>query len=147
MLGTEIDDIFSGKTGAKVKSKVVTKSGEGKSERPTPQETQITTMRGGEGKKRKTKKKKEGNKDAILSSKKVEEEERASGDENEKEPELPIPLAMKKPKKRPRDDVEEVVDPSIAAKKPRLEKDGKDTKPKGRLVFEDTARRRIHING
>ena len=138
MLGTEIDDIFSGKTSTKVKSKVVPNGAEGKSKSKIlkPGETQTTTTRDGEGKKRK-KKKKEGNKGTILSSKKVEEEEAgASGDENEneKEAKMPSPLPMKNPKKRPRDDVEEVVDPSITVKKPRLEKNSRDIKSKGGLV-------------
>ena len=135
MLGTEIDDIFSGKASAKVKSKVVPNGVEDKSKSKSlkPGETQTTTTRDGEGKKGK-KKKKERNKGTIPSSKKVEEEEAgASGDENEndKEAKVPVRLPMKKPKKRPRDDVEEVVDPSITVKKPRLEK---DIKLKGGLV-------------
>ena len=134
MLGTEIDDIFSGKTSAKVKSKVVPKGVGGKSKSPKPGDTQTITMRDGERKKRK-KKKKERNKDAIPSSKRVEEEEVdgavSDEDENElSELEAPISSPMKKPKKRPRDEVEEVVDPSIMVKKPRLEKDGKNLKSK-----------------
>lgn len=136
MLGTEIDDIFSGKTSAKVKSRLVPKAVEGKTKRPKSGDPRTTTMRDGEGNKRK-KKKKEKNKGAIPSSKKVEEEvdgASAAGDENENahtEPEMPVFSPTKKPTKRPRDEVEEVVDPSIMVKKPRLEKDGQNMKSKG----------------
>jgi len=136
MPGTEIDDIFSGKTSTKVKSKVVPKGVEGKGKPLKSEATQTITMRDGEGKKRK--KKKEKHKGVIASSRKGEEEaEGVLRDENEdekQETENLVPSPMKKPKKRPRDEVEEVVDPSITVKKPRLEKDGKSSKSKGGLA-------------
>lgn len=133
MPGTEIDDIFSGKTSTKVESKVVPKSLGGKSKALKLDATQATTMRGGKGKKRKKRK----NEDDITSSKKGEEVEGASRDENEKESqemEKPATSPMKKPKKRRRDEVEEVIDPSITVKKPRLEKDGNSNKSKSNLA-------------
>jgi hypothetical protein len=122
MPGTEIEDIFSGKASAIVKSKAVSSGVGGKSKTlksGATQTTQTTTMGDEEGKKLQ-KRKKEKKRGAVASHKRGEKEvEGASNRETEE----PATLPRERPKKRPRDEVEEVIDPSpsITVKKPRLE--------------------------
>jgi len=92
------------------------------------------TMRDEEGKKRQKKKKENGR--GVVASYKRDEKEVEGTSRYEPEAEVEEP-ATKKRKKRPRDEVEEVVDPSITVKKPRLEKDGKSKKSKGDLAKTD----------
>lgn len=137
MPGTEIDDIFSGKASTTIERKAVSSGVEGKRKTLKSGATKTTTTGDGEGKKRQ-KKKKETERGAGTSYKKGEKEvERTSKYETEteenQEAEEAATSPIKKGKKRPREEVEEVVDPSITVKKPRLEKDGKSTKSKGDL--------------
>jgi hypothetical protein len=133
MPATEIDDIFSGKTSTKMKSTVVPTGAERKKKTANPGAVQTTTMGSGEGKKRKKKKKDESRAIATSSRKGEEEVEETlrDGNENENQKMELAPSTTKRQKKRPRDEVEEVVDPSITLKKPRLEKDGKSKRSKG----------------
>jgi len=134
MPGTEIEDIFSGKASTRIEPKAV--SGGVGDKRKTLKSGAIksTTVGDGEGKKRQ-KKKKGKERDIVASYKRDEKEvEGTSGYEaktENQEGEKTEGSSTKKSKKRPRDEVEEVVDPSITVKKLRLEKDGKHKKSKG----------------
>ena len=121
--------------------KAVSSGVEGRSKTLKPGATQTTTMRGGEGKKRQ-KKKKENDGGVAASYKKrekgVEGTSRYEGEDENQEMKERATSPTKKPKKRPRDEVEEVVDPSIMVKKPRLEKEGESKKSKGDLAKTKT---------
>jgi hypothetical protein len=130
MPGTEIDDIFSGKASTTVEPKAVP-SGVGDKRKSGA--TKTTTVRDGEGKKRQ--RKKNGKEMEVVASYKRGEEEVEGTSKNEtkaenQEGEEPANWPTKKSKKRPRDEVEEVVDPSITVKRQRVEKDGKRKKSK-----------------
>src|SRR5258706_5710595 len=138
MPGTEIDDIFSGKANTSIEPKVVSNGGGGKRKTLETGATKARTMRDGEGKKPQ-KEKKEKERDVVAAShkkgeKEVEGTSRCKTETENQESEEPATWPTKKSRKRPREEVEEVVDPSITMKKPRLEKDGKSKKSKGELA-------------
>ena len=138
MPGTEIDDIFSGKANAMIEPKAVSSGGGGKRNPLKSRATKTATIRDGEGKKRQKKQKEKERGVAASSYKKGEKEvegtSRCKTETENQEAEEPATWPTKKAKKRPREEVEEVVDPSITMKKPRLEKEGKSKKSKGELA-------------
>jgi hypothetical protein len=114
MPGTEIDDIFSGKASTVVLPKSVSNGAEGKREPFKSGATKTTTMRNEEGKKREKRKKEKGR--GVVASyqrdeKEVEGTSRYDPKAENQQVEEPASSATKKAKKRPRDEVEEVVDP------------------------------------